>query len=173
MDFESLINKLSPTIKRIAYKLNGRFVSFNHDDLYQEALVHLWQDFNAGKLDNKTDSYILQGCFFHLKNYIRKAKIKGNVISIETSLGEEGTSLEEVLLEKENPISHFDYLNDKMLVEVIQNNGLTPREKYILSLCAEGLTTREIGRRLSVSHVRVVKIMGVIRGKCRKYIDNI
>lgn len=72
MSFQELHQKLSPTIKRIAYRLNGHYRSFNHDDLYQEATIHLWSNFLKGKLSDKTDSYILQGCYFHLKNYIRK-----------------------------------------------------------------------------------------------------
>ena len=39
MGFEELAKKFSPTVKRIAYKLNGHYRSFNHDDLYQEATL--------------------------------------------------------------------------------------------------------------------------------------
>src|SRR3989338_8897915 len=87
MDFEVLVKKLSPTLKRITYKLNGHFTFFNDEDLFQEALIHLLQDFRAGRLQDKTDSYILQGCYFHLKNYIRKVNERPNVISFDASLG--------------------------------------------------------------------------------------
>ena len=65
----------------------------------------------------------------------------------------------------------LDYLNDKLLAQTISDNGLTPREKELLPLFAEGLTTREIGKRLGISHVRVVKLTSRIRVKCRKYLD--
>lgn len=173
MPFEQLLKKISPILKRITFKLDGNSISFNHEDLYQEALVHLWQDFNAGKLRHKTDSYILQGCYFYLKNYIRKTRTKTKLVSIEETFDNEDVSFQGMLLEDKNSTRYFDYLNDKMLVEVIQNNGLEPREKHILSLYAQGLTVREIGKKLGVSHVRVVKLTKRIKDKCKKYIDAI
>ena len=48
MTFEALLKKISPTLKRITYKLNGHCAYFNNDDLFQEAVLHLWQDYNKG-----------------------------------------------------------------------------------------------------------------------------
>ena len=59
-----------------------------------------------------------------------------------------------------------------MLIEEILNDGLTRREKEVFCLALEGLTTREIGSRLGISHVRVVKLKGKIRDKCKKYRDD-
>jgi len=173
MKFERLVKKLAPTLKRITHRLNGHFTYFNDEDLFQEALLHLWQDFNRGRLSDKTDSYILQGCYFHLKNYIRKYREKTIKISLEATAfdEEEGLTTQELLLAKYNTESHFNYLNKKLLAETIRNNGLTTKEKLILSFCADGLTTREIGARFGVSHVSIVKSMVRIRGKCRKYLD--
>lgn len=164
MSFEELVKRISPTLKRITYKLNGHFSFFSDEDLFQEALVHLWEDFREGKLDDKTDSYILQGCYFHLKNYLRKVQTKTNLVSLDALLNEEGTDLEE-RLSLENSESCFDNLDCKLLMEKIQNGGLTKRESEVLSLCLEGLTTREIGKVLKVSHVRIVKIKANIRRK--------
>jgi RNA polymerase sigma factor (sigma-70 family) len=44
---------------------------------------------------------------------------------------------------------------------------LDEREKEIVRLSAEGLTVREIGSRLGISHVMVVKMRKKIRIKCR------
>ncbi len=174
MNFEGLSKKLTPILKRIAYKLSGRFAYSNYDDLLQEAVIHLWQDFESGKLADKTDSYILQGCYFHLKNYIRKAHIRTNVFSLDELLksAEEDSDDHSLILEDKRASDYRQFLNDKMLVETIQNNGLTPKEKFILSLVKNGLTTREIGARLGISHVGVVKRMVKIRQKCKKYLDN-
>lgn len=171
--FETIIKRISPTLKRITYKLNGHFTFFNEEDLFQESMVHLWEDFNAGKLDDKTDSYILQGCYFHLKNYIRIVKPWIRQVSIEALVNDEETALKDTLcLQDEGSKRYFGLLNDKLLAETIQNNGLTRKEKHILLLCAGGRTTREIGAELGISHVMVVKQMARIREKCRKYLDN-
>jgi len=164
MVFEELVKRLSPKLKRITYKLNGHFSFFNDEDLYQEALINLWQDFCLGKLDNKTDSYILQGCYFHLKNYIRKARDKANLVSLNAMIEEEGRNLEEILC-LENPEPCLADLENKILMGQIQNNGLTQREKEIFYLSLEGVTIREIGKKLGISHVMVVKIKKNLRKK--------
>ncbi len=170
IEFENLVKRISPILKRISYKLSGYFTCFSHEDLFQEALVHLWQDFLEGKLSDKTDSYILQGCYFYLRNYIRKYRAKAVLISIEAITDKENSGLKETLyLQDELSKHYFENLNNKMLAETIRNNGLTKREKGILFLYADGLTTREIGARFDISHVRVVKLLARIKEKCRKY----
>ncbi len=172
MTFEALTKKLSPVIKRIVYKVNVGFTYFNEEDLYQEALIHLWSDFNAGKLENKTDSYILQGCYFYLKNYIRVSRPKARTISIDFIIGDDGESVKETLFLKDKHCEdYFDSLNSKFLADTLHNNGFTNREKKILRFYSEGLTTRQIGTRLGISHVRVVKLTEIIRQKSQKYID--
>lgn len=172
MTFEGLVKKISPTLKRITYKLDVYRSFVSAEDLYQEALVHLWHDFQGGRLADKTDSYILQGCYFHLKNYMRKIKIGTYTLSLATIVNEDGASLEETLpLVDKDSSEYFERLHSKLLAQTIQNNGLTTREKAILSFCAQDLTTRQIGQRLGISHVMVVKLLGGIRKKCKKYLD--
>lgn len=172
MHFAELLNRISPKLKKITYKLNGHFSFFNDEDLYQEALIHLWLKFKEGKLEDKTDSYILQGCYFHLKNYIRKNYDKANPISLNNSVNEEGEAFNlDDILSLEDPQSSFELIHCKMLIEKINNNRLTRREKEVFCLALEGLTTREIGARLGISHVSVVKLKGKIRDECRKYIE--
>ncbi len=171
MTFESLTQKLSSKLKAIAYRLNHQFTFFNEEDLYQEALIRLWEDSRTGRLDDKTDSYILQGCYFHLKNYIRKNRVKAKLVSIEENVGQGKNSFEDLFLKDEKSSDLRDHLNDLLLTETIFNNGFTLKEKQILRFYSEGLTTRQIGERLGVSHVSVVKMTNKIRGKSRKYID--
>ncbi len=162
MDFEILVKRITPKLKGITYRLNGHFSFMSHDDLYQEALLHLWMDFQGNKFADKTDSYILQGCYFHLKNYIRKVQDKARLTSLEELSQEEGVRLEERLAE-DNPIDCFCYLDSKILVENINTGRSTEREKQVLSLLGQGLTVREIGKRIGVSHVRVIKLKNRIR----------
>lgn len=174
MGFEELAKKLSPTVMRIAYKLNGRYRSFSHDDLYQEAMFHLWNNFRAGSLGDKTDSYILQGCYFHLKNYIRKINEKPNVISLDMAVNdEEDVDLSEILFLKLGAQEDCrNNLHVKFLVEAIQNNGFSPREKRILLFLKDGLTTRDIGKRIGLSHVSIVKAVKRIREKSKQHLDS-
>ncbi|MDD2751712.1 MAG: sigma-70 family RNA polymerase sigma factor [Candidatus Omnitrophica bacterium] len=164
MVFAQILKKISPKLKAITYRLNGHYTVFNHEDLYQEAVLHLWLSFQEGKLQDKTESYILQGCYFHLKNHIRKVKSKTNLISLNELISQEENGWEEILPVKDQR-DYLDYLDSKIFVEKMQNNGLSKREKAILPLCLEGLTTREIGKRLGISHVMVLKLKTQIRDK--------
>jgi len=172
MHFEEVVKRISPKLKGIVHKLNGRFTFFNEDDLYQEALVHLWIDYKEGRLVDKNDSYILQGCYYHLKNHIRKTQDKVCLINMHTYTDDEEEVAVERILSLEDPKLYFEDISSKILIEEILNDGLTKREKEVFCLALEGLTTREIGSRLGISHVRVVKLKGRIKDKCRKYRDN-
>jgi len=174
MNFEELHKKLSPTIKRIAYRLNGRYRSFNHDDLYQEATIHLWSNFSKGKLSDKTSSYILQGCYFHLKNYIRKVNENPNTVSIDAALStNDEVTLEDVLGKYWACPDCRDQLHNKFLEQSIRDNDLNPKETKLLDYFSQGLTTRDIGKLLGVSHVSIAKMMQKVRTKSRKHLDKI
>ncbi len=161
MSFEVLIERIAPTLQRITQKLNGRFSFMDHEDLFQEAVLHLWIGFQGGQLDDKTDSYILQGCYYHLKNYIRKMQDSAMLVSLASLQDEEGARLEEIIESEE--IAAFDYVDGKMQVEAMLKDGMTEREQGVLALTMEGITTREIGSILGVSHVSVVKIRNRIK----------
>jgi len=171
MHFEALVKKIDPTLKRITHKLNGHFTFFNEDDLYQEAVLHLWMEFKAGKVADKTESYILQGCFFHLKNHIRMVRDKARFLSLEEPSAEWG----EFELESKFPVEDagktYDRINAKLLAETLLNNGFSPKEKSLLRLLCQDLTVREIGQRMGISHVMVLKMQAKLKGKCRKYRD--
>ncbi len=164
-NFEDMIGKLSPTLRRITHKLNGHFSFFDEDDLFQEALEHLWTNFNEGKLDSKTDSYVLQGCYFHLKNYLRKTLDKTRSLSLEQLMSEEDGRIERSL-GKEDPAIE-DALDKSDISEAAEKSNLSKRELEVMRLGIEGRTTREIGSKLGVSHVMIVKIRRNIKTKLR------
>lgn len=163
MSFEHLLTRISPTLKRITHKLNGHHSFFDDEDLYQEALIHLWLHYKQGSLSDKTDSYILQGCYFHLRNHLRKVQDKMPVLSIHTGVGEDGTKLEDILTI--DGTTAFDYLESQIDVEAQEAQCLTDREKTILSLIMEGMSMREVGSKLGISHVMVLKIRNKIKEK--------
>jgi len=163
MTFEHLIRRISPTLKRITHRLNGHHSFFDDEDLYQEALIHLWLHYKDGSLSDKTDSYILQGCYFHLRNYLRKVQDKVPILSINTGAGDDGTKLEDILAI--DGITTFDYLESKIDIEAREEKCLTEREKKTLSLIMEGMSMREVGAKLGISHVMVLKIRNKIKEK--------
>jgi len=163
-NFESFMKRLSPTIRRISHRLNGHFTFFNDDDLCQEAYIHLWQSSQDGTLDDKTDSYILQGCYFHLKNYIRVSMDKVKMQSIESPMDEDGTLLKDLIPSQDRTI--INEMEEGVLLEHMNRDTMNKREKKTLELSLDGLTTREIGTKLNISHVAVVKIRKRIRERC-------
>jgi RNA polymerase sigma factor (sigma-70 family) len=171
IDFETFLDKLYPKMRAIAFKLNKGLRSLDEQDLVQEEVVFLWQHFAKGDFADKTESYILQACYFYLQNFIRSSKDRVKRISLDDGEEEEAGGLEEKLSAASDSGDFVDTLDSRLIVEIIRNNGLTDREKSFLPLFAEGLTTREIGRRMGISHVRVVKIKKEIGDKCRKYLD--
>jgi len=164
--FDEMVKKLSPVIHRITYRLNGHFTFFNDDDLYQEALSHLWVLYGKGVLNDKTESYILQGCYFHLKNYIRKTMDKATTISINELIGDGEVTLGETIAAS-NESEEYNEVEASILSKNAALDSLSDREKEVLRLSLDGLTVREIGSRLGVSHVMVVKIKARIKEKCK------
>jgi RNA polymerase sigma factor (sigma-70 family) len=162
MCFDGLVKRVSPKLKQITRKLNGHFSFMDDQDLYQEALLHLWVDYERGSVADKTDSYLLQGCYFHLKNYIRKMQDNAPLLSMSSIIDEDGARLEEILLT--NDPAPLDYAEGRLQIEALEK-GMSEREKRVLTLCLEGLTTREIGKQLGISHVSVVKIRNKLKGR--------
>ncbi|MBU1085971.1 MAG: sigma-70 family RNA polymerase sigma factor [Candidatus Omnitrophica bacterium] len=166
--FETLVKKINPKIKAIASRLDGKYASFSDDDLYQESLMRLWQKFNEHKLDDKTESYIVQGCSFDMRNYIR-THFKGidrRSISAYTPINEQGNLLIDILPEKE--VDNREEVFDAVMALEDISKKLSERETIVLDKSSAGLTTREIGEQIGVSHVMVVKIKKKIRDKFLK-----
>lgn len=154
-DFDGLFLRLSGDMRGIAHKMDSGLGFADEADLFQEELAYLWESFNNGKLEDKTDSYILQGCFFHLKNYLRPKDKSTRFVSLDTA---------RLVLSKDS-VSVFYSENERGISANDVIEGLFGREKEVAALMAQGLTTREIGARLNISHVMVVKIMKKIRNK--------
>jgi len=158
-EFEGLTKQMTSHLKKMSKDLAGNLKTdfIDAEDIFQEALVYLWMEFKNGRLKDKNKSYILKGCYFYLKNFLRKVdNHQITFLSLFSLISDEGeTTLEEVLYDD---FSLEEDLNTKFLIEKIRNNGLTKREKEVFELLLEGYTTRQIGKKLKISHVRVIRI---------------
>src|SRR5512137_1165031 len=56
MGFELFLKDLTPSLKAIAFKLNRGFSSLDEQDLFQEAVMFLWEHYKAGDFGDKTRS---------------------------------------------------------------------------------------------------------------------
>jgi RNA polymerase sigma factor (sigma-70 family) len=169
MNFEELVKKMDSKLKAIARRLDGRYTVFDDDDLYQEAMLCLWEKYRARMLEDKTDSFILQGCFFSMKNYIRTQhkSIDNCSVSINETIGDnDGSTLEDVIPAEDTACSKNAFDINSLVRDM--ENMLTGKEKQVFSMHLQGLTTREIGRVLGISHVMVVKVRKRIKDRCER-----
>ncbi len=155
MDFETLYNRISPRLRRIARRHGNRCFPIDEDDLYQEMCCHLWSNFKSFAEPGKNDYYIARGCEFHLLNYMRINREKAKVSRLEEPVNERGDLLKDML--RDNSIDIDRSVDKKITIDNIMNNGFTKREKEVFALLLEGHTTREAGAKLGISHVMVVK----------------
>lgn len=164
-----IINNIRYQLKAIIRKLNINYQYIDSDDLYQEVLLYLWLQNKNGQLRDKNDSYILQGCYYYLKNYIRK-NIK-QVIDYQAHdyLNREVQNKKI----KEKIPSIVNYPNNYTLEEYLYydefSKKLSRKEKTLLNFRLKGLTNREIGRELGISHTMVSKMREKIKKKYQFY----
>jgi RNA polymerase sigma factor (sigma-70 family) len=123
------------------------------EDLIQEAIIHLW--LRERESPGQSRSWYIQSCRLHLQNFLRKGRsvddgkrrhTRGPVIEMEPQ--------EDLEARVDNTIFSFVCARD-LMAEL--SKWLTPREKTILALAHEGLSLREIGERLNLSHTSVLR----------------
>lgn len=166
MDFLELVKRFSSRIKHLSSRTFIPSQSIDQEDLYQEMIYHLWERWRKGEFEGKNDAYIMGSCYFHLKNYLRRFKEKGKIVSLNAPLGEEGISLEELIPDKTSLFE--EKIDDVIFIEQMKDKELTRREKEVADLLSQSYTLREIGEKLGISHVRVFKIK---KGISKKFKD--
>jgi DNA-directed RNA polymerase specialized sigma24 family protein len=148
-------NETREVLKKIVFKITADAAL--HDDLTQEALVHLW--LREKQRPGQTQSWYLQSCRLFLQNYLRNGrsvsstrhrKNLGSAIELEDLAGEntEGESV--------SCGSVVALVSAREIISLLAK-WLTPIEVKILDCLAEGLGMREIASRLRVSHTSVVR----------------
>lgn len=68
MRFAETVEKLETKLRKIAGNVTNN--KADQDDLLQEGWFYLWK--NREKLENKTISYVLRGCYFRFIYYLRE-----------------------------------------------------------------------------------------------------
>ena len=167
MKYETVLDRLSPKIRAISKKVKTRYTYCDEDDFFQEAVLNLWLLHKEGKLDDKTDSYILQGCYFLLKNYIRRIckSVDAASVSMNEQVDDEGRTIGDTL---PADVYHSGTDSVEIVLMLEEAEGLfTDRERDLFYYQLEGYTVREIGEKMGVSHVSVVKAGSKMREKCR------
>ena len=80
MEFTETVEKLETKLRKIAGDVTHNRA--DQDDLLQEGWLYLWK--NREKLENKTISYVLTGCYFRFVDYLKQgrsidSKVRKNV----------------------------------------------------------------------------------------------
>lgn len=155
MSFESLFNNISPRLKGIArwYKRTGCL--FSEDDLYQEMCIYVWNNYKKGLPEDINEAYVIKGCKFHMLNYLKKDSRAKITMSLERPIDENGTMMRDLIPSNDEPLHRR--ISKNLTIDKIRNNGFSKNEKRVFSLLLEGYTVREIGQRMGVSHVMIVK----------------
>ncbi len=127
------------------------------DDLLQEALVHLW--LLEEKHPGQSRSWYLQGCKFHLQNYLAMGrsvdsmKRRSHKLSFSTDCDE----IDEFISESNWGVdTAFDQVSVRDIIAQLSER-LPSFEQAVLSHLAEGLRAREVAARLKVSHPTIIK----------------
>jgi RNA polymerase sigma factor (sigma-70 family) len=167
MSFENILNKVE---KRLWFLINGYSLpmGIGKEDLYQEAIINLYDRFLKGECEDKNGTYLVNSCRFALNNYIRKKRKTNSKISI-ISLGNFGKEIDEGIfnrnyMESKNSNSNEDIYLD----EIINAANLSLRETEVLKLLFSGYTLRQCGKNLGVSHVMILKIKNRICEKIER-----
>lgn len=126
------------------------------EDLMQEALIHLWQV--QEQTPGQTKNWYLQNCRFHLLHYLAlgrsvdSPKRRGSQVHPP----DQDDELDNWLDRFEGPDSVIQDVSARDILDSL-SKLLSAREMSILQWLAEGLATREIARRLGISHPMVIK----------------
>jgi DNA-directed RNA polymerase specialized sigma24 family protein len=137
------------------------------DDLTQEALVHLWMV--KTRRPGQTNSWYLQSCKFRLQHYLNSGrsidsmKRHGGRVSINPKTPEPDENFDLI----DTGASVFSSVSARDLIAQLSRN-LLPEEQAVLDCLADGLGSREIGRKLNVSHTIIMKRRQKLAGKLRE-----
>ena len=147
-----------PTIQRNLFRIVSGLESncSSREDLMQEALVHLWK--KEQQQPGQCLSWYLQSCRFHLQHFLASGRSVDSPKrrQEQLSISLEANEPDELA---EAAIGNEQVLSEVMANEIISLLGrrLGSRGQFILGSLVEGFSTREIAKRLCISHPAVIK----------------
>ena len=166
MSFERLLKNLEYPLKKLVRELHRGGSWFDEEDLYQETVVYLWEEYRKGNLSGKTYSFIFRRAYFFIKNFLRKEFRKLDILSVSLEQIEENG---EFLAQ---PSGEFVPGEMALLLEEIET--LFNREEIeIFHLLSRGLTVREISAIKGITHPAVVKKVNKIRQKISPFLEEL
>lgn len=171
MKFGETVEKLEGKLRKIAGDVTEN--KADQDDLLQEGWLYLWK--NREKLENKTISYVLTGCYFRFIDYLKQG------ISIDSKPRENVTviSLYYISDEGQAPLASSipsrvedvkDVLMAKDLEEQIRKR-LNAKLKETYDLLLKGHTLGEIAKKLNLTHEAIRLRVKNIRKIARHYLE--
>lgn len=137
------------------------------EDLMQEALIHLWQV--QEQTPGQTKNWYLQNCRFHLLHYLALGRSVDSPKRRGSQVHPAGNDeeMEDWLDRFEGPDSVLQDVSARDILHSL-SRLLSEREMSVLQWLAEGMATREIARRLGISHPMVIKHRRKIAALARK-----
>ena len=123
------------------------------EDLIQEAIIHLW--LREKEHPGQRQSWYIQSCRLHLQNFLRKGRsVDGGKRRHAAGLPIDPATQDDLETRVDDALLSLVCARD-LVAEL--GKWLTPVEKEILSLAHDGLSLREIGERLNLSHTSVLR----------------
>ncbi len=123
-----------------------------HEDLMQEALAQLWH--LEEERPGQRQCWYLQGCRFYLQNLLRAGR---SMDATKHRWAQMFAAISEDSSEAGSPQANeglLEAISARDLISVL-SEWLTPKEKDALLCLADGLSAREIAKRLNISHTLV------------------
>ena len=134
------------------------------EDLLQEAIIHLW--LREKQHPGQSQSWYIQSCRLYLQNFLRKGRsVDGGKRRRNAELRIDVEAQAELERCVDDTFLSLVCARD-LLAELCK--WLTSVEKQILSLSHEGLSLREIGEQLDLSHTSVIRRQRNIAALARK-----
>jgi DNA-directed RNA polymerase specialized sigma24 family protein len=130
-----------------------------HEDLAQEALIHLWQE--EDRSPGHTAVWYLRSCQFHLRNRMRlgrsvdSPKRRNGSAIVLNGEGADGEPWDSLLgAAPDTPVRETVMTRDLLSTLC---SWLTSIERTVLDCLLDGMGVRETARRLNLSHTSVAK----------------